>query len=444
MSEALSLTTDPIPKLIWRIALPMSVGMLFQTLYNVVDTFCAGWLGTEALAALSLSFPIFFLVIASGSGISQGTTALLANALGGGDEADARRVFAQAITFIFIAGAVLTVLGLLAAPWLFRLLGAEGSYLEASLAYMNVILVGAIFTLLPMVLNSALTSAGNTLPFRNFLIGGFFANLILNPLFILGWLGLPKMGTAGIGLATVIVQLGGCLYLGIRVARMDNYRSLRPAEFKPDLAILRRIAGQAIPAALNMLTIAVGIFVITWFVKSFGQEAVAAIGIATRVEQIALMPAIGLNFAVLSIVGQNYGARNHARVREAWLTNLRYGAIMMLIGGLLVWLLRDPAMRMFSDDPKVIGHGRDYLLSASLTLAAYPILFVTVFALQGIKRPGFGLWMGLYRQLLAPVIVFHLLAMTLGWGTWGVWWGICLVTWSAALFAIAYGWRKLR
>jgi Na+-driven multidrug efflux pump len=85
MSPALSLTTDPIATLTWRIALPMSIGMFFHTMFNVVDTLCAGWLGTEALAALSLSFPLFFMVIAIGSGLSQGTTALLANALGAGD-----------------------------------------------------------------------------------------------------------------------------------------------------------------------------------------------------------------------------------------------------------------------------------------------------------------------------------------------------------------------
>ena len=191
-----------------------------------------------------------------------------------------------------------------------------------------------------------------------------------------------------------------------------------------------------------MLTISLGVFVITWFVKHFGKEAVAATGIATRVEQIVLMPAIGLNAAVLSIVGQNHGAGLPHRVREAWLTNVKIGAGLMLIGGLLVWLLRDPAMRMFSQDPIVIGHGRNYLLSSSLTLAAYPILFVTVFAMQGIKQPAYGLWMGIYRQLVAPVVVFHTLAFTLGWGLWGVWWGICIVTWSAALFALGWGWRK--
>ncbi len=442
MKQQLSLTTDPIPQLIWRIALPMSVGMFFNTMFNVMDTLCAGWLGTEALAALSLSFPLYFVVFAIGSGISQGTTALLANALGAGNAMEARRVFAQSLLFVTAAGVLISIVGWLVAPWLFRLLGAEGSYLSTVLDFMNVILAGGVFFLLPMILNSALSAQGTTWVYRNFLIVGFIANIVLNPVLMWGWTGLPALGVSGIALATVLVQMGGGVFLWSHVKKADYCHDLRRVDFKPNLQVLRRIAGQAIPAALNMLTISLGVFVITWFVKHFGKEAVAATGIATRVEQIVLMPAIGLNAAVLSIVGQNHGAGLPHRVREAWVTNVKIGAGLMLIGGLLVWLLREPAMRMFSQDPIVIGHGRNYLLSSSLTLAAYPILFVTVFAMQGIKKPAYGLWMGIYRQLVAPVVVFHTLAFTLGWGLWGVWWGICIVTWSAALFALGWGWRK--
>ncbi len=443
MMPAMSLTTDPISRLTWRIALPMSVGMFFNTMFNVVDTLCAGMLGTDALAALSLSFPVFFIVLAVGSGLSQGTTALMANALGAGEKADARRVFAQSLVFTVIAGVLLSIAGWFAAPSLFRLLGAEGGYLSTVLAFMNVTLAGGVFYLLPMVMNSALTSQGETRIYRNFLIAGFLANIALNPVLMWGWAGLPPMGVGGIALATVIVQIGGVAYLGSRLLKTELLRGLGTADFRPEPALLRRIAGQAVPAALNMLTVALGVFVITWFVKHFGKEAVAASGIATRIEQIVLMPAIGLNAAVLTIVGQNHGAGLPLRVREAWTTNVKFGAGLMLIGGLLIWLAREPAMRIFTSDPTVISHGRDYLLTASLTLAAYPILFVTVFAMQGIKRPAYGLWMGIYRQIAAPFIVFNGLAFTLGWGLWGVWWGICIVTWSAALFALGWGWKKI-
>lgn len=442
MSREMSLTTDPIPRLTWRIALPLSIGMFFNTMFNVVDTLCAGWLGTEALAALSLSFPVFFVVLAAGSGLSQGTTALMANALGRGDRDGARHIFAQSLLFSIAIGLGLTVLGWLVAPAVFRLLGAEGGYLETVLAYMHPILAGAAFILLPMACNAPLMAQGESRHYRNFLIGGFVANCALNPLLMWGLGPFPQMGVAGLALATVIIQIGGTAFLAWRARQSSIGEGLRLCHFHPDPAVLRHIAGQGIPAALNMLTIAIGIFVTTWFVQRFGKEAVAAIGIATRVEQIVLLPTIGLNAAVLSIVGQNHGAGHHHRVREAWLTNVRTGIGMMLGGGLLVWLLREPAMRLFTRDQTVIDHGADYLLAASLTLAAYPIIFVTVFAMQGLKKPGYGLWLGLYRQFAAPVLVFHALAFGLGWGLWGVWWGICFVTWSGALFSIYWGWRR--
>lgn len=444
VSRALSLTTDPIPQLTWRIAIPASVGMFFNTMYNFVDTYCAGLLSTDALAALSLSFPVFFVVIASGSGLSQGATALIANALGAGQREDARRIFAQSLVLTVLVGAGVSVAGWLAAPWMFRLLGAEGDYLRTVLAYMNVILAGGVFFLLPMTLNTVLSAQGDTRVYRNFLIAGFLANCLLNPVLMWGWLGLPAMGVAGIALATVVIQVAGGAWLARHVVSTELCRALPRSYFRPDAAALRRILAQSVPAMLNMLTVALGIFVITWFVKHFGKQAVAASGIATRIEQVVLMPAIGLNTAVLSLVGQNHGAGLAHRVRAAWTTNVKYGAGLMFAGGALLWALREPAMRLFTKDDTVIHHGANYLSIAAFTLAAYPILFVTVFTMQGLKRPTYGLWMGLYRQIAAPLLVFHTLAFTLGFGLWGVWWGIGLVTWSAALFALWWGWRAVR
>ncbi len=444
MNRPPSLTQDPIPQLTWQIALPASIGMFFNTMFNFVDTYCAGLLSTDALAALSLSFPVFFLLLAIGSGLSQGSAALIANALGAKDRALARLIFAQSIGFTACAGVLASVLGWLASPLLFRQLGAEGAYLQESLAYTNVLLLGGVFFLLNMALNAALSAQGETRVYRNFLIAGCLANLFLNPFLMWGWFGLPVLGVAGIALATVVVQLFGTLWLLRRVLATELFTTLPLSLFRPHAPTLRKLVAQGVPAALNMVTVAAGLFVISWFVKHFGKEAIAASGIAVRIEQVVLMPAIGLNTAVLSIVGQNHGAGLPERVREAWLTNLKFGALLMIAGGGLLWVLRSPAMHVFTTDPAVIAHGVHYLGYASLTLAAYPILFVTVFMMQGLKRPLYGLWMGLYRQIAAPILVFHTLAFTLGKGLSGVWLGIFCVTWSAALIALWWGWRTVR
>jgi putative MATE family efflux protein len=413
-------------------------------MYNFVDTYCAGLLSTDALAGLSLSFPVFFVVLAVGSGLSQGTTALMANALGAGQPDDARRVFAQSIVLTILGGIVLSACGILAAPWLFRELGAEGVYLRTAVNYIDTILLGGDFFLLTMAINSALTAQGNTRVYRNYLIAGFLANCALNPILMWGWLGMPRLGVRGIALATVIVQIGGCIWLWRQVTKSGLCSRLRRGLFAPDLPTVKRILAQALPAALNMLTIALGIFVITRYVQQFGKEAVAAMGIATRIEQIVLMPVIGLSSSVLSLVGQNHGARLPDRVRETWTTCIRYGVGLMAAGGTLVWVFGGMAMRCFTSDPTIIAAGRGYLIAASITLAAYPILFSTVFLMQGLKRPAYGLWIGLYRQVLAPLLMIHMLVYVFGWGLWGVWWGVCIVNWSAAFFALWWGRMTVR
>lgn len=443
MNRPPSLIDDPIPRLLWRIGIPSSIGMFFNTMFNFVDTYCAGLLNTNALAALSLSFPVFFVLFAVGSGLAQGTTALLANALGSGNHTDARRLFTQSMVLSMVVGLVLSLAGLLTTPWLFRLLGATGDYLGTALSFIDVLLAGGVFFLLSMTLNTALAAQGETRVYRNFLIVGCAANCALNPMFMWGWLGLPAMGVAGIALATVVIQIGGCIFLWRHVAGSELGRGICKKMFRPDFTVLRRIAAQAMPASLNMLTIALGIFVFTWFVRQFGRDALAAAGIATRIEQAVLMPVIGLSSAVLSIVGQNQGAKLPRRVREAWTTSIRLGVPLMLAGGGLLWLARNAAMGLFTSDPAVIAKGAGYLSVAALTLAAYPVLFGTVFLMQGLKQPAYGLWIGLYRQFVAPLAVIHLLAFVLGWGLWGIWWGVCLVNYSAALFALWWGWRTV-
>lgn len=444
MARPLSLTSDPIVELTWRIAVPTSVGMFFNTLFNFVDTYCAGWLGTGALAALALSFPLFFLLIALGSGMSQGSTALIANALGAGNEQEARNVFAQSLVFAIVVGALFTAIGSVCAPSLFRAFGADGTYLAATLTYMNVILAGSVFFVLTMALNSALSAQGRTTFYRNFLILGFLANCALNPVLMWGLARTPPLGVAGIALATVIVQASGCVLLWRNVKSTPLFADLAPALFRPNLATMRDIAGQSVPAALNMMTIAFGIFVITWFVQQFGKEAVAAVGIATRIEQLVLMPVIGLSTAVLSIVGQSHGAALAARVREAWTTSLKIGVVLMLGGGMILWFGGDALVRVFSNDARVIEYGGDYLKIAALTLAAYPVLFSTVFMMQGLKRPAYGLYIGLYRQVLAPLVVIHVLFATLSAGIASVWFGVMIVNWSAAVFAFWWGNRVTR
>jgi len=432
------LTSAPIPKLVRRLAIPAGTGFFFNTMFNVVDTWYGGKLSTTALAAMSLSFPVFFIILSIGTGVTTGATALIGNALGRGDRDEARHYVFQALSFALINAAVLTVAGPAIAPQIFTFMGASGEYLTLALGYMNVIFGGAFFFMLNFVMNAILNSRGDTISYRNFLISAFFLNLALDPWFMYGGLGLPAFGLPGVALATVAIQCLGNVYLFSRLMRSGAIDTFRFAELLPRRRYYLELAKQGFPAALNMVTVSLGIFIITWFVGRFGQEAVAAYGIATRVEQIALLPVMGLNISTLALTAQNFGAGRIDRIREILDISLRYGFTIAALGTTAALLFTSRLISFFTHDPAVIAVGVRFLKIEAFVFPAYVLLYICTSSMQGVKQPLFALWVGLYRQIAGPAFVFHLLAVVMGWGIIGIWWGIFGITWSAALFVVAY------
>jgi putative MATE family efflux protein len=291
--------------------------------------------------------------------------------------------------------------------------------------------------------NAVLNAQGETKPFRNILIVAFFLNIGLDPWFIYGGLGVPAMGVVGIALATLAAEAVGCVYLGYKVLQTGLVSRGDLANALPKFGPFREIARQGLPASVNLLTVGMGIFVITYFVSLFGKEAVAAYGSAMRVEQIVLVPSIGLNVSTLTLVAQNNGARLFDRINQTLRISLSYGAVLMGIGTVLVLVGANYLMTFFTDDPSVIRIGATYLRIDALVFYAYVVLFVHVAALQGMKRPLYALWIGLYRQIVAPAILFWSLIHVFETGLTGIWWGIFAVTWSAALFTLFYARRLI-
>lgn len=439
-----NLTTAPVGRLVRNIAVPASIGMFFNTMYNVVDTYYAGLISTQAQAALSLSFPVFFIIIAMGAGISTGANALISNALGSGDEDMAREYSVQAIWFALFIGILLTFSGFFLAPRLFMLLGASGEYLDISLSYMNIILMATTAFLLVYVLNSVLTAQGDTRSFRNFLILGFFMNLLLNPWFMFGGFGVPAMGIQGVALATFVVEVIGVLYMGYKAKQTELFSGRKIKIGKINKKTIYELSGQGFPASLNMMTIAVGVFIITYFISPYGESAVAAYGIATRIDQIALLPLMGLNTACLTLIGQNNGAKKADRVKEVFRTVMTYGVSVTLVGMIVVYVFVERLMGFFSNDLEVISIGVTFLKISLLAYWAYMILFLSVSAIQGLKRPLFAIWIGLYRQIGAPAIIFYLFGTIFGFGLLGIWWGIFIINWSAVIISLIYTLNMLK
>lgn len=432
------LTTKPIPGLIRQIAVPASIGFFFNTMYNVVDTYFAGLISDQALAALSLSFPIFFIILAMGSGVSTGATALMANEFGADNKSEARNYALQAITFAVIMSIALSILGISLSPWLFSILGASNEYLDLSLSYINVIFYGTIFFMLNHVVNSTLSAQGDTKTFRNVLIIGFVLNLIFDPWFMFGGLGLPAMGLAGVAWATVFIQAISLVFISWRVNKTGIFCKDCWHMLIPQKKYIKNIAKQGFPASLNMMSVAIGIFIITYFVSRFGENAVASYGIATRIDQIALMPGIGLNIAALTLIGQNNGAKKFDRCKEIMKKTFYYGALVSSFGAIMVYFFASNLMSFFTNDNIIIHQGVVFLRISILVYFAYAFLFISTAILQGLKKPLYAIWIGLYRQVFAPLLVFYLLVNIFDWGIHGIWWGIFIVTWSGAIITLLY------
>lgn len=441
------LTEGSVRKHLLRMSIPMSIGMFFNTMFNVVDTFYAGKLGTASLAGMSVSFSVYFILLAFTSGIGTGLAALLSNAIGKQDQAKVRLLSINGMILTIVVSLALTIAGLFFAPGLLTVLGAEGEAYAEGARYVRGIYAGALLFGINSTLNAILVSMGHTKPYRNFLIFGFLLNLILDPLLIFGWFGLPRLGTLGVAIATVICQLAGNIYLAYKVSKLISYKIsaklLKSSDFKSQAEIL----SQGVPAALNMLTIAVGIFVINYFIYMFGSDAsTAGYGAAMRLEQIALLPAIGLNAATLALVGQNYGAGKLDRVRETYSAALKIGIAIMTVGMVLIYPFTPFLISLFNNDPMVISEGTHYLRIEFLAFNGYIIINICLSVLQGLKKPNYAIWIGIYRQLAMPLLLFNFLGVTLSLGLTGVWWGIVFTVWTGALgmlLLVRFEFRKI-
>ena len=437
-ANSLNLTTQNIPTLIKQLAIPASVGMFFNTMYNVVDTFYAGLISTQAISALTLSFMIFFLIIGFGYGFSSAITALLGNALGKRKYKLASIYAHKGLIFVPIIGLGLSIIGYFFAPNLFILLGAKEEYLQLSLDYINPILFGAVFFMFNFSLNSILVATGDTKTYRNSLIFGFFANLIFNPLFMYGFLFIPAMGIKGIAFATVLIQVINMFYLFYKVLQTKLIHFEKLKYFIPNIRIYKQFLLQGIPSSLNMLTMAIGSLILTYFVSHYGVFAVAGYGIGYRVEQLMLLPALGLSTAVLALVSNNFGAKKYERVIETMKVSLKYGFIISTVGIVTLTLLGRFIISFFDSNPIVVNFGVEYLLIEIWIFYAYVILFVCISTLQAIKQPKMLLYIGLYRQIFAKLIISYLIVKYFELDFIYLWFGILFMIYSAAIFAYFY------
>ena len=436
----IDLTQGDIGTHIRKLAIPASVGFFFHTMYNVTDTYFAGQISTQALSALTLSFSIFFMMLAFAMGMSEAVTALVGNALGEKNEQRAIHITMNALVFAVLLSIVLTIVGVLSTPTLMQILGAEGGYLRESLDYINIILYGSVFFILSYFINALLNSVGDTVSFRNILIFSAFLNIALDYWFVYGGLGVSPLGVRGISLATIITEMITMAYLFYKLKKTPLIKHFKG--FRIDTDVFKELVKQGFPPSINMIMMAAGIFIITYYVAPYGKEVVAAFGIGMRVEQIVLMPSIGLNVAALSIISQNNGAKSYARIEDTIKTSLYYGGLISFIGMLVLLGGAEEFMRFFSNDIKVIEEGVVYLYVEAFILFFFVVIFVYLAMLQGIEKPSFIFYISIFRQIIAPIVllsIFLFMGLDVVW----IWIGIALIVAFSALITWRYSRKKL-
>ncbi len=404
MQQTLKLTKDPIWFLLKKVTIPASVGSLFQTFYNLVDTWFAGRISAEAIAAIAKSFPIYFMIIAIGVGLTAGTNTLIGNNIGANNKEKASLFVAQSIIFAIFLSVLVTFFGLNVSDFLLSIMGSNQEGIILSRKYLDIIFYGTIIVLIQISLNGALNAQGDTKSYRNVLIFSFFLNIFLNPLFIFGYGFIPAFGIAGLAIATVVAQFIGLLYLAHKVYCCELKQYLKLQCFIPKFNLLGELVYQTIPVMFSMLLIGVGLFNILYFIGQFGDLATAGYGAALRIEQVFLLPVIGLNTAVLSIGGQNFGAKSYDRLRELYKKALVFGSSFMIFAGIIIFFGAEFLVSLFTDNLEAIKHGVIYLKVAALIGPIYPVFFITTAIFQAVKKPLYSLYMSILRLTALPFL----------------------------------------
>lgn len=431
------LTKGPMALHFRTLAIPAAFGMLFSTLYNVVDVYYAGLLSTDAQAGLAIGYQAFFILMAIGFGLSSALSSLVSNAKGSGDDIVAQRYVAQGIAFGVIITGSCMVIGWFLGPRLIDLVSEPGAYRDAALGYFYWLIFALPGFLLAYGGNGILQAHGDSRSMQRALMVAFVANIALNPLFMFGLPGLWNgMGFNGIAAATIISQTGVMVYIIKRIFQLDIMQSVKFAAFSPEKDSFKNIFAQLLPASSAMMVMFISGFVVQFALKSFGGHAVAAYGVAIRIEQILLLPILGMTGALLPIAGQNFGAQKYDRVRSALKYCWGIGFAMTALATPILLFGGSFAMALFSNDPDVIRAGSSYLRVDAFLFPIYMMLFSINSLLQSFKQAIWTLWISVYRQGFAVGFFVWMFISFLDFGVQGVWFGIATAVTSGWVMSL--------
>ncbi len=369
------MTEGPIPGHIMRMAGPIAIGMVFQTLYYLVDLYFVGRLGDAAIAGLGSAGNVQFLVMAITQILGVGTMALIAQASGRKDRHDANLIFTQSLVLAVLCAAITLVGGYGMANWYMGTLGADAETVAAGTTYLYWVLPGLGLQFALISMGSALRGTGIVTPTIVVQVLTVVLNAILSPIMIAGWGTGRPLGVAGAGISTSISVAVAVVLMTVYFKRLERYVVFDASMVRPRVSAWKRILAVGLPPAGEFALMFVYMAFMYWTIRDFGSEAQAGFGIGSRVMQAIFLPAMAIAFATAPVAGQNVGARKPDRVRQTFSTSMVTLSAIMLLLTLLCQLRPGVFIAFFTDDQAVIDVGAGFLRIISWNFVATGIVF---------------------------------------------------------------------
>ncbi|WP_288381503.1 MATE family efflux transporter [uncultured Massilia sp.] len=438
-----------IPRALVTLAIPIILANLLQTGYQLTDAFWVGRLGASAVAAVSVSFPVTFLVIALGSGLAMAGATMTAQYVGAGRQDMVNHVAAQTMLMVVITSVVFGALGYVLAPMLLRLLGVAPEVFVGALGFLRVSFVGIIFVFMYAMFQSLMRGVGQTRIPLYIVAGTVLLNFLLDPLFIFGWGPVPGLGVMGAAYATLVTQaiaagIGMLIFLRGRHGIALHWRA-----FKPDPVYLKRAFFLGVPGSVELSTRALGLMVMSFLVASFGTLTIATYGVGSNILQVITIPVMGVAMAVATLVGQNIGAGNIARAeRITWLGTAASFLILSVLGG-VAWLCAPWLVRFFiPDDPQVIANGAHFIRIMCLAWGGIGVQLCIVSAFRASGNMLGAMIIAMVSQWMIQFPLAYVLAKHTTLGADGLWWSFPVTNVAVALISLAWAargsWKTVR
>ena len=402
----------PVGKLLVNMALPMIISMLVQALYNVVDSIYVSRISESAVTALSLAFPVQNMQIGFGVGIGVGINALLSKSLGEKNQEAANRTAGNGMILMFIVTAAFMLFGIFGVRPFFEMQSNVAETVEGGIAYTRICCLFVLGSYMQLYSERLLQSTGRTVLSMITQATGAITNIILDPIFIFGWFGLPAMGVAGAAVATVIGQWVGAL-LGLYLNEKHNPEVQFGKRYaKLDKTIVKGILTVGIPSIIMNSIGSVMNFSMNQILQGFTETATGVFGIYFKIQSFFFMPLFGLNGATISIIAFNYGARKPERITKTLKLACAAALALMTTGLLVFQFAPDLLLGMFNPSDAFLEIGRVCLRTISWSFPVAAVCIILSAAFQALGNGIYATITSLCRQMLVLLPVAYLMSLT--------------------------------